>query len=456
MNITTIRLIIFAVLLTSLQGSILWLLSLGVMKLCGDKYHRMQLILLEWSAVAFLLPAAFFVVVMEQMDFGNTPFMHYTTSTFLLVTTPNARTVCRILMAVWLMGAAWQTVNSAIQKYRLYRLLKSCVPVEEERWQTLLKEYRERFGIRRVTLSRNYGLRSPITLGIFRHRIIIPAQDYTPMQMNMILEHEMNHIKNKDLLWKRCYLAVTAIHWFNPLVCLLAKKGIYLEEVICDRQSVENTAVFSLRDYGKFLADMEDNRIGDRAVSALCESRNIAVQRIRLLMNGKAKLMPGKCIFLACLILPVLCTSVLSHAVSAYATEWSIVHMCATKEPVKEEVTEGQMIYDVSDKPVAEKYLQLEEDCSKYEGMVEAQSRYFVFSAEMTEGSELGVSFFSEKKEDFRVGIKDLSTNQLLYQEAARGAYNYAVPADGSYAVYIENIQEYDLEVWVLWGYYPK
>lgn len=60
------------------------------------------------------------------------------------------------------------------------------------------------------------------------------------IQMHMILEHEMNHIRNRDLLWKRFYLAVLGIHWFNPLVYLLAKKEIYLEEVICDRQSVEH------------------------------------------------------------------------------------------------------------------------------------------------------------------------------------------------------------------------
>lgn len=453
MNITTIRLILFAILLTSLQGSILYILSLGVMKFFGDKYPKMQLVLLEWSTMAFLLPAAFFAVVMEQMDFRSTPFMGFTTSSFLLVTTPKVRTACKILMAVWLMGVVWQIVNSAVQKYRLHRLLQSSVPVEDERWQALLREYRERFGIRRVTLSRNYGLRSPITLGAFRHRIILPDQNYTVTQMNMILEHEMNHIKNRDLLRKCFYLAVMALHWFNPLVYRLAKKGAYLEEVICDRQSVENTSVFSLRDYGRFLADLEDNRIGDRAVSALCESRNIAVQRIRLLMNGRAELMPGKCIFSGCLVLLLTCTAVLSHAVSTYATDWSIVYMCATeKEPVKEEVEE--LVYAVADGTVTEKKLQPEEGCFNYEGIVEAQTRYFVFCADMPEGSCLGVFFRSEEREDIRVGIKNLSTGELVYQETATGGYDYDIPADGSYAVYIENIQEHDLKGWVSWSCY--
>lgn len=260
------------------------------------------------------------------------------------------------------MGMAWQTVNSFVQKYRLYRLLQSSVPVEDEQWQALLKEYRERFGIRRVTLSRNYG---------------------------------------------------------------------------------------------NFLADMEDNRVGDNAVSALCESRNMAVLRIRLLVNGKAKLMPGKYIFPACLILLVLCTAVLSHAASTYATDWSLVHMCATVE--HEEVLEDQMIYDVSDESVIEKdlNLQFEDDSFQYEGTVEAQSRYFVFSAEMSEGARFGIMFNSEEGEDIRAGIKNLSTGELVCQESSWGGYNYVIPADGNYAIYIENIQEYDLKGYVSGRFYP-
>lgn len=474
MDGTIIRLMIFAILLTSLQGSVLCLQSLVVIKLCGEQYHKMQLRLLKWSAAALLLPVAFLVLVMEEVDFSD-PFIPILfRSQFLMSTDPQAARVYSVLAAVWLVGALGHAVITAIPRYRLHRLRKSSIPAADESWQALLEEYRQRFGIRRVALSQNYGLRSPITVGIFHHEIILPVQDYTMKQMHMILEHELNHIKNKDLLWKRICLAAEGIHWFNPLVRLLTGKVIYLEEVICDRQSVERTSVFSVQDYGRFLTDMEDNQIGESAVSALCESRNIVVRRISLLADGSRKLLPGRFVFPACLALLLMCTMVSSHTAATYAAEWSygvpVGVIEDTEEPMEwsytfsgigpegtEESLEPRMIYGVADPSVTEKDLSAEctEDSYKYEyeGVLEAKTRYLVFITQMPEGAQIGLIYGSEEGEAVRVGLKDLSTGELTYEEDWCGGITYTVPTAGTYAIYIENGLDHDLNGYVSGGY---
>lgn len=473
MNGTIIRLMIFAILLTSLQGSVLCLQSLVVIKLCGEQYHKMQLRLLKWSAAALLLPVAFLVLVMEEVDFSMAPFIPILfRSQFLIGTNPQAARVYSVLAAVWLVGAVGHAVITAIPRYHLRRLRKSCIPVADESWQALLEEYRQRFGIRRVALSRHYGLRSPITVGILHHEIILPVQDYTMTQMHMILEHEMNHIKNKDLLWKRICLAAEGIHWFNPLVRLLTGKVIYLEEVICDRQSVEHTSVFSVQDYGRFLEDMEDNQIGESAVSALCESRNIVVRRISLLADGSRKLLPERFVFPACLALLLMCTMVSSHTAATYAAEWSYGVPDGvsedTEEPMEwsytfsgvipegtEEPLENEMIYGVADSSVTEKDLSGEYtgDPYKYEGVLEAKTRYLVFITQMPEGAGIGLTYACEEGEAIRVGLKNLSTGELTYEEDWCGGITYTVPTAGTYAIYIENGQDHDLNGNVS-GYY--
>lgn len=459
MDGTIIRLIIFAILLTSLQGSLLCIQSLGVMKLCGEQYHKMQLLLLKWSLAALLLPVAFLVLVMEQVDLKMAPFIFK--STFLVATKPQAVKVYGVLAAVWLAGAVCHAVITAIPRYRLHCLRKSCIPAANESWQMFLEEYCRRYGVRRVALSQSYGLRSPITVGIFRHEIILPVQDYTTTQMHMILEHEMNHIKNKDLLWKRICLAAEGIHWFNPLVRLLTGRVIYLEEVICDRQSVEHTSVFSVQDYGRFLAELEDNQIGESAVTALCESRNIVVRRVSLLADGSRKLLPRKFVFPACLALLLLCTMVLSHTAAAYAAEWSNISMYGTPSGIPEggtkESSEGNMIYGVADLSVAEKDLSAEytEDPFAYEGVLEAKTRYLVFITQMPEEAGVGLRYKCEEGEMIRVGLKNLSTGEVAYEEAGRGGYSYTVPTAGEYAVYIENGSEHDLNGSVS-GYYSE
>ncbi|MCM1325740.1 MAG: M56 family metallopeptidase [Bacteroidales bacterium] len=462
MDRTIIRLIIFAILLTSLQGSILCIQSFGIIKLCGEQYHKMQLLLLKWSTVALLLPVAFLVLVVEQMDL-NSPFIIYH-SAFLVATKPQAARVYSVLAVVWLAGVVCHAVVTLIPRYRLHCLRKSCIPVTNESWQALLEEYRLRLGthrLRKIALSQSYRLRSPITVGIFRPEIILPVQNYTMAQMHMILEHEINHIQNRDLLWKRICLAAEGLHWFNPLVRLLTGKVIYLEEVICDRQSVENTSAFSVKDYGRFLADMEDNQIGESAVAALCESRNIVVRRIRLLANENRKLLPGRFVFPACLALLLSCTMFLSHTAAVYAAEWSNISMYGTSGGISEggtkESAEAEMIYGIADASVTEKDLSAEytEDPFKYDGVLEAKTRYLVFIAQMPEGAGIGLMYKSEEREMVRAGLKNLSTGEVAYEEAGYGGYSYTVPAAGTYAVYIENIQDHALNGF-LSGYYSE
>lgn len=492
MDRTIIRLMIFAILLTSLQGSILCMQSLVVIKLCGEQYHKMQLRLLKWSAAALLLPVAFLVLVMEEVDLKFAPFIPLAfRSTFLISTESQAARVYSVLAEVWLAGAVLHAVITAIPRYCLLRLRRSCIPVADESWQALLEEYRQRFGIRRVALSQHYGLRSTITVGILHPEIILPVQDYTMTQMHMILAHEMNHIKNKDLLWKRICLAAEGIHWFNPLVRLLTGKVIYLEEVICDRQSVECASEFSVQDYGRFLADVEDNQIGESAVAALCESRNIVARRISLLTDGSRKLLPGRFVFPACLTLLLICTLFLSHTAATYAAEsmygvsggvledaeepaewsytfsevmpegteeWSYVSVYDVPGGIPEgteESTEANLIYGAPDLSVTEKDVSVEytEAPFEYEGVLEAKTRYLVFATQMPEGAEISLVYNSKEDEAIRVGIKDLSTGELAYEEAGHGGYSYTVPIAGNYAVYIENGQDHDLNGYVL-GYY--
>lgn len=77
--------------------------------------------------------------------------------------------------------------------------------------------------------------------------------------MRMILSHELVHVRRRDILYKTLFLVVRAIHWFNPLVHLLAFQACKDVEVSCDMAVVENQDVDFRKEYSKAILSVIHN-----------------------------------------------------------------------------------------------------------------------------------------------------------------------------------------------------
>ena len=75
-------------------------------------------------------------------------------------------------------------------------------------------------------------------IGFVRPRILLPRTDFAQDELRFILEHELVHYKRKDLYYKGLVLLATAIHWFNPVVYLMARVIGAQCESSCDAQVV--------------------------------------------------------------------------------------------------------------------------------------------------------------------------------------------------------------------------
>lgn len=69
-------------------------------------------------------------------------------------------------------------------------------------------------------------INSPVTCGIFRPRILVPAEffEWPEKDQQMILQHERAHAKNLDGLWQVLATAMAVLHWPNPLVWLARRR----------------------------------------------------------------------------------------------------------------------------------------------------------------------------------------------------------------------------------------
>ena len=76
----------------------------------------------------------------------------------------------------------------------------------------------------------------PITVGLFRPRIILPAssREWPQAQLDAVMTHEGEHIRRRDPLFQWIALLNRAIFWFHPLAWWLERRLSGLAEEACD------------------------------------------------------------------------------------------------------------------------------------------------------------------------------------------------------------------------------
>lgn len=103
----------------------------------------------------------------------------------------------------------------------------------------------------------------------------------------MILEHELHHIRSRDLLWKQIGVLATWIHWINPLMYILFNRLVFQEEVVCDMQVSSGSSNYAQDDYIRFLGGLDDNDLVSSTASAFCEIKHHVLRRIELMLKLK-------------------------------------------------------------------------------------------------------------------------------------------------------------------------
>ena len=94
--------------------------------------------------------------------------------------------------------------------------------------------------------------------------IYLPTEN--TVNVDMVIRHELIHLKRKDLWVKAFTLGASALHWFNPLVHILRKDIHIWSELSCDEEVV------------KEMSHAERKRYGETILSVMAGSRNLPVQ----------------------------------------------------------------------------------------------------------------------------------------------------------------------------------
>ncbi len=157
----------------------------------------------------------------------------------------------------------------------------------------LLSDCEEKLNIKtRVELSCNPLIASPMLIGFFRPRIILPVGELEDKELSYIFVHELIHYKQRDMFYKWLIQIVVCVHWFNPFVYLLEKEVNKSCELSCDEKVISVLDDTARREYGDTLISfLKSNNLYKSSLASvtLTEGAEQLKERLGAIMNFKSK-----------------------------------------------------------------------------------------------------------------------------------------------------------------------
>ncbi len=195
-----------------------------------------------------------------------------------------------------------------------------------------------------IRLKRSDEVSSPLVYGFFRPVILLP-HDFPKKdspEYEQVLLHEITHVRSGDLWYKLFMLAVTCIHWYNPLVWVMLRLSTQDLEIRCDARVIRK--LVKKKSYAMTLVKAEVRQSTHFAEVAFAFS----LTELRINAIAKAKVYLPRSIVL-CAILAVVLVCCFSTGPSAREKEYTDTPMEATEqtdmqitEPTQTESTEAE------------------------------------------------------------------------------------------------------------------
>ncbi len=142
---------------------------------------------------------------------------------------------------IWIVGMIIFLIYYGLIYYQFQRELKRWdTPINQEE-KTLFETLKQELHIsKEIQLLKSKKTLIPLIVGYVHPKVILPNKAYEAESLYFILKHELMHYQRKDLWYKLLVLLARMVHWFNPLVHLMARQVDQDIEAACDYRVMRN------------------------------------------------------------------------------------------------------------------------------------------------------------------------------------------------------------------------
>ena len=202
----------------------------------------------------------------------------------------SARTALPTIVAIWLAGVVLLSGRLLVSWIRVRRMARrDAVPAAAE-LQLMAIRLSDALGLRgAVKLLQSAAVEVPSVIGSLRPIVLIPASaltGMTPQQIEMVLAHELAHIRRHDFLVNLLQAVVETLMFYHPAVWWMSRRVRIERENCCDDLAV--AVCGNPIQYARALTRLEELRAEALPVVVAANGGSL-LDRIRRIATGRAE-----------------------------------------------------------------------------------------------------------------------------------------------------------------------
>jgi beta-lactamase regulating signal transducer with metallopeptidase domain len=201
-----------------------------------------------------------------------------------------ARQTLPAIVAIWLAGVIVLSSRLLLSWARARRLAHDGVSEASAHWQRVAQRLSDALGLRRaVHLVESAAVEVPAVIGSLRPVILLPASaltGMTPEQIEMVLAHELAHIRRHDFFVNLLQAVVETLMFYHPAVWWMSRRVRIERENCCDDLAV--AVCGNPLQYARALTRLEELRAQAPAMTVAANGGSL-LDRIRRLVAERAE-----------------------------------------------------------------------------------------------------------------------------------------------------------------------
>ncbi|HYO79255.1 MAG TPA: M56 family metallopeptidase, partial [Thermoanaerobaculia bacterium] len=201
-----------------------------------------------------------------------------------------ARQSLPTVVAFWLIGVLFFSSRLIVSWFRARALLTDGATEASASWQRVAARLSEALGLQRaVRLLESAAVEVPSVIGTLRPVILLPASTLTgltPQQLEMVLAHELAHIRRHDFLMNLLQAFVETLMFYHPAVWWMSRRVRIERENCCDDLAV--AVCGNPLQYAKALTRLEELRASALPVVVAANGGSL-LDRIRRIAAGRVE-----------------------------------------------------------------------------------------------------------------------------------------------------------------------
>lgn len=142
-----------------------------------------------------------------------------------------------------------------------------------------------------ISLIKSKKVETPLIVGFLKPIVVLPYKTYDKESLYFILKHELIHYKRKDLWYKLILLITRCLHWFNPLVHIMAKHIEQDLEASCDEHVMRYESNQNKKRYMQIILAVAEGkgRYYESFTTQFNSEKVTLLYRFQTIMGGQVK-----------------------------------------------------------------------------------------------------------------------------------------------------------------------